>query len=574
MDNLPYISSHIFKIVGPVLVSRDYVHIDQKTIPETERYFFFNQPATFKSSLLGSGSASPSKLNESVEQDAVDLNLLWFSDFLKTSRSKGDENEALVVVFFRVVRRTETLDQHFIDTKMFDYQVESGGWATHLVEQVVYGAELICSMSRPVDWQRETKNSAEENIYFLAKTYFDQIIGPNAINTELPTELDKMSCRILSSLEDVQPTETSFRQSCEFLRDVVNFKEDHQPAKLWRPIYIVRRQIPNQIETRILLDKIIDDRFKIERKLHWIMSESRRISKHPFLMRIPPLEKVIYQFIGLLQPLEKEIMKFDVNLIASQKWIENRQNDSQEKITNDMKTVEDCVLLSNMVDWLLKRRSEIDAICGLFKGTPMDMLDMEEIETRPPSHFEKRARVFVLKIDYVADPLMDCIQNLIGGSSNTNSRRNKESILKLPVFPAISSGRTKRLGMIRKAFDDFSEEARWGSNEKNVYHIGFVPASLTIKDATIKTIYYPAAHYQQQQSPRISPAVPPKATCLLLPVLSSSKLVEHQQPVSLPSTSSLSDDSGVSKNKIPTGLISSQRPTNSKKVRLHHLWLN
>ena len=459
---------------------------------------------------------------------------------------------------------------------MFDYQVESGGWATHLVEQVVYGAELICSMSRPVDWQRETKNSAEENIYFLAKTYFDQIIGPNAINTEPPPELDKMSCRILSSLEDVQPTETSFRQSCEFLRDVVNFKEDHQPAKLWRPIYIVRRQIPKQLETRILLDRLMDKRMKVERKWHSIVSESRRISKHPFLTRIPPLEKVIYQFIGLLQPLEKEIMKFDVNLIASQKWVENRQNDSQEKITNDMKTVEDCVLLSNMVDWLLKRRSEIDAICGLFKGTPMDMLDMEEIETRPPSHFEKRARVFVLKIDYVADPPMDCIQNLIGSSSsNTNSRRNKESIFKLPVFPAISSGRTKRLGMIRKAFDDFSEEARWGSNEKNVYHIGFVPASLTIKDATIKTIYYPAAaHHQQQQTPRISPAVPPKATCLLLPVLSCSKLVEHQQPVSLPSTSSLSDDSGVSKNKIPTGLISSQRPTNSKKVRLHHLWLN
>nr|CAH0105778.1 unnamed protein product [Daphnia galeata] len=298
-----------------------------------------------------------SKLNESVEQDAVDLNLLWFSDFLKTSQSKGDENEALVVVFFRVVRRTETLDQHFIDTKMFDYQAESGGLATHLVEQVVYGAELICSMSRPVDWHRETKNSAEENIYFLAKTYFDQIIGPHAVNTEPPTELDKMSCRILSSLEDVQPTETSFRQSCEFLRDVVNFKEDHQPAKLWRPIYIVRRQIPNQIETRILLDKIIDDRFKIERKLHWIVSESRRISKHPFLTRIPPLEKVIYQFIGLLQPLEKEIMKFDVNLIAAKSGCrKSSERLYQEKITNDMKTVEDCVLLSNMVDWFLKRR--------------------------------------------------------------------------------------------------------------------------------------------------------------------------------------------------------------------------
>ena len=370
---------------------------------------------------------------------------------------------------------------------MYDYQVESGGWATHLVEHVVYGAELICSMSRPVDWCRETKHSAEENIYLLAKAYFDRIIGPNAINIEPPMELDKVSCRILSSLEDVQPTETSFRQSCEFLRDVINFKEDNQPAKLWRPIYIVRRQIPKQIETRILLDKIMDDKLKIERKLHWILSESRRISKHPFLTRIPPMERAIYQFISLLQRTESEIMKFDVNLIA-RKCLETP--DSQEKITNDLKEVSECALLSNMIDWLMKRRSEIDTIYMIFKDTVLDIFYLEEIENRPPSHFDKRARVFILKIDYIPDPLMECIQNLIGVSI--------EPVFKLPVFPAVSSGR-KRLGVMRRAFLEFTEEARWGSNEKNSYHIGLAPASLPMEDGTVKTILYPAL---QQAMPR------------------------------------------------------------------------
>ena len=197
------------------------IRIEHKVVPVTERYFFFNQPAKFKHSLLGINS----HLKDSIEQGFVDLNLLWFADFMRTDpASEGDENEALISVFFRVVRRTETLDQHFFNSQMYNYQVDSGGWATHLVEQVVYGAELICTMRRPVDWRRESKDSAEENIYLVAKAYFDRIIGPNAINTEPPTELDKMSCRILSSLEDVQPTETSFRQSCEFLRDVVNFK--------------------------------------------------------------------------------------------------------------------------------------------------------------------------------------------------------------------------------------------------------------------------------------------------------------------------------------------------------------
>jgi hypothetical protein len=475
---------------GSILVPSECIHIDQKTIPETERYFFFNQPATFKSSWLGSTN---SKLNESLEQDAVDLNLLWFSNFLKTSPGccESDENEALVVVFFRVVRRTETLDQQFLDSKLYDYQLESGGWATHLVEHVVYGAELICSMSRPVDWCRETKHSAEENIYLLAKAYFDRIIGPNAINIEPPAELDKISCRILSSLEDVQPTETSFRQSCEFLRDVINFKEDNQPTKLWRPIYIVRRQIPKQIETRILLDKIMDDKLKIERKLHWILSESRRISKHPFLTRIPPMERAIYQFISLLQRTESEILKFDVNLIA-RKCLENPQGPQQDKITNDLKAVSDCALLSNMIDWLMRRRSEIDTIHMLFRDTLLDIFDLEDIETRPPSNFDKRARIFILKIDYIPDPLMECIQDLTGVSI--------EPVFKLPVFPAVSSGR-KRLSVMRRAFVEFTEEARWGSNEKNSYHIGLAPASLPMEDGTIKTILYPAV--QQQASPRV-----------------------------------------------------------------------
>ncbi|KAK4030073.1 hypothetical protein OUZ56_023031 [Daphnia magna] len=472
-DFYNYYTDDILK--SSILVPRECVHIEQKLIPETERYFFFNQPSKYKASLLGINS----HLKQSIEQGSVDLNLLWFNDFLRAYPSEDEHNEALVTVFFRVVRRTETLDHKFIKSKMYDYQVESGGWATHLVEQVVYGAELICSMRRAVDWQRETKESAEENIYLVAKAYFDYIIGPKATNTEPPAELEKVSCRILSSLEDVYMVDSSFRQSCEFLRDVINFKEDNQPATLWRPIFIVRRQIPRQIETRILLDRIVDKRLKIERKLHWIVKESRRISKHPFLNRIPPLEKAMFQFLDLLDLAEKEIMQFDVNVVAKKC---SQDLSSQDKILNDGKTVSDCALLADMVDWLTKRRAEIDAIYLLLKGSQMNIFDMAEIESRTPSNIEKRARVFILKIDYVPDPLMERLQNLVG---------NLEPVIKLPIFPAVSSGK-ERQGMISKAFYGFSEEARWCSNENNSYQIGLVPVASPLADAAIKTILYPA----------------------------------------------------------------------------------
>ena len=461
---------------GNIPVPVECIRVEHKVIPESERSFFFNQPAKFKPSLLGINS----HVQQSIEQGFVDLNRLWFADFLRPNVTEFHDNEAVVTAFFRVVRRTETLDRNFLDSKIYEYQLDSGGRATHLVEQVGYGSELICSMRRTVDWRRETKDSVEENIYLAAKAYFERIFGPKLNNNvDPPTELEKVTCRLLSSLEDVQPTETSFQQSCEFLRDVINFKEDNQPAKLWRPIYIVRYQIPGQIETRIFLDKISDKRLKIERKWHWILKESRRILRHPYLNQIPPIARAVYQFLDLLEPIEKEIKQFSSMNIIGNKHI-------QEQVGNEIKIIIDSVLLSDMVNWLIQRRCDIDAMCLLFNGKQMAMYDFAEIESRPLSTIERRARVFVLKVEYNPDPLMKRVQNLIG---------DPNPIIKIPVFPVMLSGK-ERLGVISKAFHEFSEEAHWCSNEKNNYQIGLVPVSSALDDAAIKTILYPAIEFK------------------------------------------------------------------------------
>ena len=106
----------VFSIQGGVLVPGEAIRIEHKQVPDTERYFFFNQPAKFKHSLLGINS----HVKDSIKQGFVDLNLLWFADFMRTDPSKGDENEALISVFFRVVRRTETLDELFFNFQMYN----------------------------------------------------------------------------------------------------------------------------------------------------------------------------------------------------------------------------------------------------------------------------------------------------------------------------------------------------------------------------------------------------------------------------------------------------------------------
>ena len=213
----------------------------------------------------------------------------------------------------------------------------------------------------------------------------------------------------------------------------------------------------------------------------------------------------MFQFLQLLEPVENEIKQFEVNHIAK-KCIEDLT--AKDKISNDLKTISDCALLSDMVSWLIQRRSEIDAIYLLLKGNQMDMYDIAEIESRPPSSSEKRARVFVLKVDYTPDPLMERIQNFIG---------NLEPVIQIPTFSAITSGK-ERQGVIGKAFHGFSEEARWCSNENNSYQIGLVSSSSPLTDATIKTFLFPAIKTSQvclpaaQSSPVESPAQKPQSS--------------------------------------------------------------
>jgi hypothetical protein len=82
---------------------------------------------------------------------------------------------------------------------------------------------------------------------------------------------------------------------------------------------------------------------KVEEKGHWIMKESRRIAKHPFLNRVPPQTAVRHLSIHRLagtrwNPLKMRSCKFNANVIAK-KCI-------QDQLWNDTKTIADCVLLS------------------------------------------------------------------------------------------------------------------------------------------------------------------------------------------------------------------------------------
>ena len=102
---------------------------------------------------------------QGIEQRTLDISKLWLANYIKSRPTEGEDKDAQsVTLYIRVVQRNETLEQQFIDQKMSKLKLNCGR-ATHLVEQVVYGAEFICCLRRNIDLEDETKIEAEEKIY-------------------------------------------------------------------------------------------------------------------------------------------------------------------------------------------------------------------------------------------------------------------------------------------------------------------------------------------------------------------------------------------------------------------------
>jgi hypothetical protein len=391
---------------------------------------------------------------------------LWFAGYLEPAQNE-DANTAQVDVIFRITRRTEVLIPQYLDkTKMNEYRQTTGGKATHVVEKVFYGAELIISMRRPLNLQIESKASAEGNLYLAAQTYFKTIVQ-KIVADEKPTELDSVRCTIYSSINagNVKMNGT-FEDSCKLLRDAINSTNDEK----WKPIEIILQCIPAQVEARFWSEKMNDVEFEMERQLAMlktIVQESKVISKHPSIDRVPPLEKAMCQFLDLLTPLRKKI-----DSSYSQYYM---NMEPPQQILVEMETI--ASLLTEMNDWMIHRRQEVEIMCWILSDTNLSMSDLEEIKSSVSYGDGKRIRVFILKMDYVQDPLIDRLAKLLG---------NPESF-EIPFFWIATRGK-HRIDNIAKSLKSFEVMNTSCTSLGNSSQIGLVPSSSSTIDGRVITI--------------------------------------------------------------------------------------
>lgn len=371
---------------------RNLISRTEEKIPTFE--FFYQQPEKFKSLLLGINSRLPQNINKWSASNQR----LWFSDYLNTNSMDGDERHAQVTLLFRVVRRTEVLDPDFLRSKIDDYQLKSGEMgASHVIDQVVYGVEVICSMRKALDSSQETKEATEVSMYLAAKTYLDETIMKSS-TAELPVELDQVSLTCLSSLEPGKMYNPKFDSLNRYLQCLLNTEENRLVLVKWKPIDFLIRYIPfMKIEAGLWSDR--KTKIDLEKERHqvtkeWMMKYIHEISNNPLLKRFPLLEKHVCHFQHLVTHFWKKVKE-------TYKTCETL---SPEKVLEKLLFISDW--LNKIIDWIAYRRKNIQEIGWLLSGTDFALLNSEEIEDQMTSKENKKAKLFILNVEYKHDPLI------------------------------------------------------------------------------------------------------------------------------------------------------------------------
>ena len=325
-------------------------------------------------------------LEKSIEEGNLDVDHLWLANYLK-AKPAGD-NVAEVTAFFRIVRRIENINQQFIDRNVHQYQLESGSRATHLVQQVEDGAEVIVSLKRNFDLNTETTNSATESLTLASRAFFDKAVKSNWTAIDPPVQLANVDCTIMSSLRNELVITVTLRQAAECLRDATKCIED---AK-WRPVEIVLVHIPSQLETRLQTEKLKKKKRDVFLTMNRILTKSHTLSNHPLLDQIRCFKNILDHFIVLANSFLVKTEQFYSQHVA--------MSTAPSVVLGELVSIHN--LLNSAGNWLVQFGKEVDSLHPILNGIHLAVIevDLAKIEISPFPANADHVKVFVLKVGY------------------------------------------------------------------------------------------------------------------------------------------------------------------------------
>ena len=479
---------------------RDAVNVISPEKPEvTTSFFLHHQPFKHKSCLLMRHSRMK---DHSIQGEALPRR---FSSYLKRA-SEAESKMARVSFLLRVVQRIEKLDKDSVPKAgPFDRRKSiksKPSLMQMVVEEVVYGVELLCTMRREIHRSTESKQQAEERMYYAAKTYLDQITGLHPSDTAqqppLSAELDSVDCDIADSSTDNEvgknkkKNKTSLSDFGRQLKDALNKDTVHPIEFTVGPLKPPTADIAKMLRSDEELDMLFHKEY-CTYLIEWINSKVKSISSQPIVEHIPCLKTMMTTLERQLQPVFNKVMD------------SYRARGNKESSGCGLGHLKDqSELLVDIVDWLVCRQVEIETLATLLgpvccKNSKLSIpvLDLTQTDGSDNDQLEgapippEGSTFLFLKVDYVVDSIIRKLSTY-GVDEGLTETTVADTLLHRPVFLAVSTMDEERKKSLSDTLRQFVAEAETNQSSDEAlsgsFQVALVAKTSPIEEGAIHKV--------------------------------------------------------------------------------------
>lgn len=321
---------------------------------------------------------------------------LWFSPFLfKNPRAEDQTLLAQLTVYLHGFQRRQELEHESVlrlieGARNNSYQLMSK--ATHVVQQVTYGLNVVMVFEKSVSSMSE-KKTVEGKMYLEAKQLFDSITDEKK-SVDISV-LESASWQIYSDIQ------LSFVTGVNRLSDLVG-----QLRQILRcsdrtgciPVDMTIVGVESGPKFRDVAPDALTQLWMLKSSLTQVNVRCQQLMKNPLLSKIPHFTKRTEEFHRLISALSQKI-----SVCASQTVVNYRRLmgslDSMTEFWNAFFST------GVLLDYVLAREQELAVLGFLLEGINLPFKALEHLEVEYGGT-DCQVEIFVLKTKMIVDPVM------------------------------------------------------------------------------------------------------------------------------------------------------------------------
>ena len=399
----------------------------------------------------------------------IQMNRLWFYNYLK-DEAINNCNEIQVAAYLVFTRRSESLNDDFVDSNIWRYHENKYG-GTHLVQEVDYGAEFILWMRKPVDPSKETKDSVEKTMNFELNHYLENFFDNDTTSppSTLNEMFDTMICSFEGSIGNGCVSNVTFEQGLRMIRELTD-TEVNDRQNIWRPVRMEILRIPTKVEIQVAIDTYEEIVLNFKRDHQRLTKECQHLIESPYLHRVPFLKKPLVVVQKLLEKIASDFNKTIDDL-------QDKQYSPKYQIITDLYTD----TITKAITWLARYHEDVKNVAFLLEGNNLQVLDLRSINkpVKEVGDDVKRTHVFVLYFTCITTNHDTCLEE---------SAKNPEEDLCECDFEISSEEPNVTWKNICKEWQGFLNEANHSAGKDIDYAVGILSPSSPYREGMVVTI--------------------------------------------------------------------------------------